>query len=250
MYHLAIIWRRMGYTVHCLKDIDKIPSRCLLIPQIDLSVLPRRYRRVLALAYKAVNRKVFDIRKSTFSKIMVDENSSYDGPVIVKTDLNHGGMQELGLDGSLRSSRRDAASSKVHSGGYVVYKHKSEVPPAVFADPWFVVEKFVPEFDGEYHYLRTYSFFGEQHFWARLRSTSNLIISNKICGWEEIDVEPEIVDARRRMGFDFGKFDYVISDGVPVLLDANITPSCGYNDVLPVSSYIGKLADGIAAFLT
>ena len=40
---------------------------------------------------------------------------------------------------------------------------------------------------------------------------------------EEIEPHLEIVEAQRRLKFDYGKFDYVIHDGQPVLLDANKT---------------------------
>jgi len=38
-----------------------------------------------------------------------------------------------------------------------------------------------------------------------------------------IEVHPEIEKMRRELGFDYGKFDYVIHDGQPLLLDINKT---------------------------
>ena len=39
------------------------------------------------------------------------------------------------------------------------------------------------------------------------------------------DVPPALRRRRAELGFDFGKFDYVVQDGEPVLLDANRTPA-------------------------
>ena len=42
-----------------------------------------------------------------------------------------------------------------------------------------------------------------------------------------VEPHPAMREARRRLGFDYGKFDYVERDGGAVLLDANPTPSYG-----------------------
>ena len=44
-----------------------------------------------------------------------------------------------------------------------------------------------------------------------------------------VDVHPDIVELIKRMKFDYGKFDYVMHEGKPVLLDANKTPGGGDN---------------------
>jgi hypothetical protein len=38
------------------------------------------------------------------------------------------------------------------------------------------------------------------------------------------EIPDQLRRERERLGFDFGKFDFVIHDGEPVLLDANRTP--------------------------
>ena len=42
--------------------------------------------------------------------------------------------------------------------------------------------------------------------------------------YEPAEVPPELRAERERLGFDFGKFDFVMHDGEPILLDANRTP--------------------------
>lgn len=52
-------------------------------------------------------------------------------------------------------------------------------------------------------------------------------------------VPPELREARRRLGFDYGKFDYGIVDGSMVLYDVNRTP-CGAEN-----SYYHFVTDGL-----
>jgi hypothetical protein len=49
------------------------------------------------------------------------------------------------------------------------------------------------------------------------------------------------------MGFDYGKFDYVMQEGQPVLLDANKTPGAGH---LPIFfDLCREWAKGIHAYM-
>ena len=41
---------------------------------------------------------------------------------------------------------------------------------------------------------------------------------------EPVDEHPDIVELRKKLHFDCGKFNYVMNRNVPVLLDINKTP--------------------------
>jgi hypothetical protein len=75
-----------------------------------------------------------------------------------------------------------------------------------------------------------------------------LLKGSSIKGYEPCGVPDEIRAERERLGFDFGKFDFVIHDGRPILLDANKTPSTPADSpaVAPLYAY---LAEGIDGFL-
>jgi len=63
------------------------------------------------------------------------------------------------------------------------------------------------------------------------------------------ETPPELRAARKSLGFDFGKFDYVIRDGKAVLFDANRTPT--YNAASAAGSPSQLLLDlsrGIETF--
>ncbi|TGD65199.1 hypothetical protein EYC08_08965 [Tabrizicola sp. WMC-M-20] len=58
-------------------------------------------------------------------------------------------------------------------------------------------------------------------------ATHPLVRVKSIVSHEYLDQPPPepILRLREEMGFDFGKFDYVVHDGQEILLDANKTPS-------------------------
>ena len=69
---------------------------------------------------------------------------------------------------------------------------------------------------------------------------------------EVVPVPPQLRQLRDRMGFDYGKFDFVMHNGAPVLLDANKTPS-GVSARGTISHHIAQgnrtLADGLEGLL-
>ena len=82
IWHCAQVWQSLGFTVLIQRGCERGTKCDLVIPQIDLSVLPEEYRRLLAAEKQVVNRGVVDIRKSAFSRNLVTEDDAYDGPVI------------------------------------------------------------------------------------------------------------------------------------------------------------------------
>jgi hypothetical protein len=62
-----------------------------------------------------------------------------------------------------------------------------------------------------------------------------------------VPVDDAIVTARNELGFDYGKFDYVIHDGEAVLLDINTTPTFGkaYSPEVR-SKIVTQLAKGVS----
>jgi len=88
-----------------------------------------------------------------------------------------------------------------------------------------VVERFVPErLDGRYC-LRKWVFLGDAD--QQVISVSDQPVIKATNARHAFTHEPPhkaLVEERRRLGFDYGKFDYVLFEGHPVLLDANSTP--------------------------
>jgi hypothetical protein len=65
---------------------------------------------------------------------------------------------------------------------------------------------------------------------------------------EPVDPPEELLEIRNRLGFDYGKFDYVMHKGKVHIIDANKTP--GNPDVPETNTTMcSKLAQGILDFI-
>jgi hypothetical protein len=72
--------------------------------------------------------------------------------------------------------------------------------------------------------MRVCLFMGAYERCMRHISRSPIIKAANTLRIEPVDVHPALREKRRRLGFDYGKFDYVEHDGEAILLDANRTP--------------------------
>jgi hypothetical protein len=101
-----------------------------------------------------------------------------------------------------------------------------EVPASVWRDRSLVVERFLPETRDGFHLLRTWAFLGDREVAYLNFSRERIVKSYNTEHREALREIPEAIRlARRRLGFDYGKFDFVIHEGRPVLLDVNPTPT-------------------------
>ena len=267
--YMARRWERMGFTVRVTRELDGLLDADLVIPHLDRSVVPRRVRRVLAGREHVVNRRVTEIRRTSFSANLLTRSTAFDGPVLVKTNANYGGKPERNAvamlplprrltsrAGSfLRAARRTvrarsfsplARTEFLEPRAYPIYPSLGEVPPEVFRNESLVVEKFLPERDGSDYVLRSYSFFGSEGFAVKTTGPSPIVKGATGSAPEFVEPDPAMVAARARLGFDFGKFDYTIHDGVAVLFDVNWTQTFG--PVFPEEMrerMADRLADGL-----
>lgn len=227
--HLARIWTRLGHEVVIVQGPDDLPEADLLFLHVDLSVVPEPYLEAAARYPRSVNLRVADIRKSVISRQLVRADDDYDGPVVVKTNLNHMGIPEQRLLKRPAPTEYGEAENVVASGrGYRLFAGKRQVPDHYFEDPDWVVERFLPERrDGRYQ-IRFCSFLGYRWNCVRRSSNSEFVVSPDFTAEREpIKPHPEIVALKKTLGFDYGKFDYVEHDGHAILLDANKTPGGG-----------------------
>ena len=165
----------------------------------------------------ALNVGVSDIRKSSFSTLIVNGHDAYSGPVIVKSDLNYGGAPERVLDPAADGGPiRDPAD-------YRVYDSPAHVPARLRGDARVVVERFVPERDHEGFHTRMYEFLGDRHTSVRLTSDQPIVGTASHRSWQSVELPPELPRLRRRLGLDYGKLDYVMHGRRPLLLDVNKT---------------------------
>jgi hypothetical protein len=249
---LARHWVESGHDVAVSAGLDDWPEADVAVMHLDLSVIPSAYSEASRRYPIVVNAGATDIRKRKVSRQLVRPDDGWTGPVIVKTDLNCRGMPELH---AIDEFRRDGKAADLTPGTFVstqqpypVLRSAREVPDAVWNNEGLVVERFLPERDARGYWMRVWVFFGERERCSRYCGREPMVKSAGIIAREPASVPHELRTERERLGFDYGKFDFVVIDGEAVLLDANRTPSAP-----PPSAEMDKsnahLAGGLDAML-
>ena len=244
IWALSKVWREQGHTVEVVKGVRNRIDADVVIPHMDATVVPPEYVEFLQKFPCVVNRGASDISKRVISQNLLARGDAYDGPVIVKTNLNCGGGPDINFSGTkvffsarskkfwpawLSFNRRKSSSDweKVNCmrcEDYQVFPSLKEVPAAVFSNPWLVVERFLPEHENGIYYLRIYKFFGNQAYCARLGSPHPIVKLRNITSREEVPIPEEVVAVRRSLSMDYGKLDFVMREGRAIVFDVNRTP--------------------------
>jgi hypothetical protein len=252
LHAFAARWHATGHRVIVHHGPGEPPAGDVAVLHLDLTVIPDDYRRLIGRYRRVVNGAVLDISKRRISAHLLHPQSDWAGQVIVKTDANAGGQPEHAL--FQRGQALGLPNTIPHGlalGHYTVLGRLLDVPQEIWETPSFVVEKFLPERDERGYYIRVWNFFGDRERSSRSRADDPIIKSHNAVERQTVPVPDELRAWRARLGFDFGKFDYVIHHGMPVLLDANRTPSLpiGLAEDAKRAAGVLSLADGIAAFL-
>ena len=267
---IAECWREDGIRVSVINDLRDDIEADLAVLHVDLTRVPQEYLSRARRFAASINGEVSDISKRAISTHLLRRGDAYDGPVIVKTDLNNMGHQEFRLarKGLLSFGHGDAVGNcrywfKERLGrigrwrrygsaeafrDYPVFDSMSEIPDAVWSDGDLVVERFLPERSNGRYCVRTWLFLGDQDRHGIFYSNDPIIKSHNIVGFERLsEIPEELRQMRHDLRFDFGKFDYTLVGGRPVLFDTNRTPTFGgfpRERYMPVAR---SLADGIHA---
>ena len=255
VWYIAEAWRRQGLEVAVRKGLaGRPPGQGVLLPHLDRTVVPDAYRRFIASAPRALNADLNDISKRRISRNLLSREDDFAGPVIVKTDANCGGQPEI----TNASVARRAAARLGGLGGlrrvrtleshrYPVFDSIERVPPGVWKNPRLVVEKYIPERDGRHYCIRVCFFLGDVEYNRRLYARTRVVKGGSVEKTERAEVPEELRRARRRLGLDYGKLDYVVHGGCVHLLDVNRTPGLVADDRVN-RRIAGKLAVGADAW--
>ena len=242
VYRFARTWREDGCQVHFLFGTREYVPADILLVHVDLSVVPDDYLEVARRYPIALNGRVKDIRKSALSQHLVRLGDDYPGPVIVKTDLNFMGASE-----TLRLENRMPEST---GWDYRIFPSIHLVPDALLNDPRWVVEKFLPEMEDNRYCVRFYQFLGDQYSCIRMLAPHPVIKARRDLASERVEPDRTIVQLRHQLGFDYGKFDYVLHRGQAILIDANKTPGQANLPLTPArEARLSRRARGIYSFL-
>lgn len=248
--HLVERWKNEGIDIHVTAGCNFIPAD-LAFMHVDTTVVPDQYLELASRYPVVINGRVRDILKSSVSQYLLTQNDTYQGPVIVKTNANYGGVNEFIIaTESGQATWYDPDTERpwrkreiMDSLNYPVFERLAEVPPGVWKNDRLVVEKLLPERleNGDYR-CRSYFFLGDQEHAVWISSPRPVFKSNTSTGRGVLDEIPQAIrDIRKASGFDYGKFDYTEVNGEVFVYDMNKTQAFG-NEMLSLIS-AGKLDD-------
>ncbi|HKY95012.1 MAG TPA: hypothetical protein VJL84_06875 [Kiloniellales bacterium] len=249
-------WDREGRRVLVHQGLGPPPEADLAFLHVDLTVVPADYRMLAASYPRCVNRDVVDISKRCVSRWLVGREDGYDGPVIVKTDLNHGGQSERRLRLAQRerfAQLHEAAERWLPRawrslGDYQVFERKGQVPGWVWRRKDLVVERFFFERSGDSYQLRQWFFLGDRGLVTKLLGPTPYVKWNPPHTQFTYDhyVPPALWQRRRELGMDFGKIDFLLQEDEPIVIDVNPTPHAGTRTVFERAQWwAGILAEGV-----
>jgi hypothetical protein len=135
-----------------------------------------------------------------------------------------------------------------------VFEQKREVPRAVWLNPGLVVERFLPEVIDGMYCLRSWVFMGDQEQLSLRQARTPIVALPNV--ERRAFIEPSkanlpdsLREQRKDLGFDFGKFDYVIHEGQAHLLDANRTSTNRSMNAQERAATGALLADGVLSMV-
>ncbi|AZO42683.1 hypothetical protein EJ076_17095 [Mesorhizobium sp. M7D.F.Ca.US.005.01.1.1] len=242
--------KRRGHSVRIIAGTSAKPEADIAVLHVDATVTPPEYVEYARAFPFCLNIGAADISKRRVSGALIGKDDDWQGPVIVKSNLNNLGVREQALNRrSLRAGKPRPFPGVKLIEGYRVYASLSDVAPAVFDRSDLVVEKFIPEPESDGFGARFWIFCGERERCTRHVSPQSLVKGDDTIRHEPVPVPEELRALRRQLGFDYGKFDFVMHEGRAVLLDANKTPGGARNLSAFLAAGNANLADGFESLI-
>jgi hypothetical protein len=246
LYDILECWRAMGNLWVMSSPAKRLEADAAFVHVVPTVVAPEYCALANSYAF-AINAETWDIRKRNVSLNLLDRGSDWAGPVIVKSDLNNfAKIEHLHNFRAQHFRQRPPHSNLPPPSDYQVHDRLTDVPEVIWRDDRFVVEKFLPEDNGDGTFsLRTWVFLGERERCTRHIVPKSVSKADDVIRSEPCEIPQAIRAERARLGFDYGKFDFVIHDGQSVLLDANRTPGNPRNLQDHVKKGAQNLAEGL-----
>jgi hypothetical protein len=241
---------RFGHSWRVTKGPKPVPGDVALL-HVDSTVVDPEYVSLQSHYAKTFNFGVTDISKRKVSRMVLSRGDPWDGRVIVKGDLNsQARMETTHNEMAQRAGRPLPHPGVTKTDSYRVLDCLADVEEEVWDDPSLVVERFIPEPDEDGGFvLRTWVFLGNRERCTRMVSTDPISKAAAVLRYEPAEVPEKLRVERERLNFDFGKFDFVMHEGEPVLFDANKTPGVA-TAILPLMKAGAlNLAEGFDALV-
>jgi hypothetical protein len=214
----------MGHSWEVVSGLRRRPGDVAIL-HVNSTVVGPEYLALGEGFRQRINFGTFDISKRRISDALVDRESDWSGPVIVKSNLNYmGRMEILHNHRARRRGLPPPHPDAVETRSYDVFDSLAEVPACIWDDDNLVVERFLPEVDPDGFAMRTWTFTGTFGRCMRHVSRHSIVKGLEIVRTEPAELPQDLQRKRAELGFDFGKFDFVVYEGRSILIDANRTP--------------------------
>jgi len=225
LFDVLKILRSMGHSSRIVRG-PNAPNGDAALLHVDSTIVDDDYLRLASSYAKPLNFRTGDISKRKVSRLLLAKGDEWDGPVVVKSNYNNNALMEDLHNRRARRLGRPAPHQGVRKGApYLVLDSLEQVTGEMWEDASLVVERFMPESDPEGGFvLRTWVFMGARERCTRSVTLDPISKAGDVIRYESVEVPAALRAERERLGFDFGKFDFVLHDDQPILLDANRTP--------------------------
>ncbi|HEY7006528.1 MAG TPA: hypothetical protein VH392_08595 [Sphingomicrobium sp.] len=241
----------LGHRFRISKGLEAENGDAALL-HVDATIVDQEYLDLGKRYPLALNFRTGDISKRRISRILLSKDDPWAGPVIVKANYNNRAVIEDLHNRRAARAGKPAPHAGVSVGQtYAVLESLADVPDEDWSNPSLVVERFIAEQDEDGNFaLRTWVFMGTRERCTRFLTTDRISKAADVISYESVEVPPQLRPERERLGFDFGKFDFVMQGGEPVLLDANRTPGTAraIRDLMDKGAI--NLAEGLHGLLT
>jgi hypothetical protein len=240
----------LGHSFQVSRGPRPVPGDVALL-HVDSTIVDDQYLALASSYAGTINFGTRDITKRRVSRSLLEKGDAWDGKVIVKGNLNSGGYMEANHNEiALKFGFPQPHPGISRSPPYQVHERLKDVPDRVWSDETLVVEKFIPEPDADGGFaLRTWVFMGSSERCTRMVTSSDISKAGDVLRYAPAEIPQQLRAERERLGFDFGKFDFVMHHGEPVLLDANRTPGVATTIRPLIKAGAPKLAEGLSELI-
>lgn len=267
---IATIWQDMGHEVTKHVGARDIPPADIAFLHVDRTKVPDEYFHAVGKFPRVINLHVRDISRRNYSSTILNHPGEYKGPVIIKTNANYGGSPEYNELYTIKHHHNQSFLTRywlrlkraylkrlplakrkyLNPLEYPIFDDIDSLPSGIWSNPNLVVEKFLPEKEGNLFFVRYWSFFGDKEWSAKFGSRKPVVkFGDQVTDRIPVPVPEELRRIRKKLRIDYGRFDYVVHDDTVYLLDVNKT-QYGPPAATGVEPFLQTMASGIHYFET
>ena len=239
-----------GHSVTIARGVPaQVVAADIAILHVDLTFVPNEYLEFAASFPICLNGKVGNIAKRTVADGLVRQDTAWAGSVIVKTNLNYRGVPEQRANNLASMENLPPPFPNLAAlSDYPTFASAAAVPDAYWLNDGLVVQKFLPERLADGFGIRFWTFLGPVERCDLCVSSSPLVKAATTLRLESSPVPKQLRALRKRLGLDYGKIDFVIHGGRPVVMDVNKT--VGMPPSKKGSDWPSRYADGVEKYLS